>query len=146
MTQRKREGARTRARRQARQCLLQALYQWQLTGHSAADMIDQFSEDGRLDDADGDYFSAALSAITAEATRFEACFDPLLDRPAVQLDPVEKAALLLGTYEFAEREDIPVRVVINEAVELVKRFGAEGGHRFVNGVLDKLARQLRPNG
>jgi N utilization substance protein B len=130
-------------RSRARQYALQALYQWQMTGQDVTVVEHQFLEDEELAKADVGLFVALLRGIPTSLGRLDAALAPLLDRPVEQVDPVERAVLRIGAYELMEHPDIPYRVVINEAVELAKLFGAEQGHRYVNGVLDRLARQLR---
>jgi N utilization substance protein B len=122
---------------------MQALYQWQLTGQSAAELRNQYAEEEGFGDADGDYFRELLAGVTEGAAELDGQLGGLIDRPVAQLDPVERAVLLIGLYELAQRLDVPYRVVINEGVELAKRFGATEGHKFVNAVLDRAARQLR---
>jgi N utilization substance protein B len=131
---------RSRARRHA----LQALYQWQITGQDVAVVEAQFLEDEALAQADVGLFLALLRGVTARVEELDGALAPLLDRPVAQVDPVERAVLRIGAFELGRHPDIPYRVVINEAVELAKLFGAEQGHRFVNGVLDRLAQRLRP--
>jgi len=133
----------TSARSRARALLLQALYQQQLTGHDFVELREQFHsrpEYGRVDRA---YFDELLESILADANLLEQRIASYADRPVEQLDPVERSALLIGVYEMAERRDIPYRVVINEAVDLVKRFGAVDGHKYVNAILDRGAAELR---
>jgi transcription antitermination protein NusB len=130
-------------RSRARQYALQALYQWQMTGQDVAVVERQFLEDEELAKADVGLFVALLRGIPTSLGRLDGALGPLLDRPMEQVDPVERAVLRIGAYELMEHPEIPYRVVINEAVELAKLFGAEQGHRYVNGVLDRLARQLR---
>lgn len=132
-----------RARRLSRKLAMQALYQWQLTGQSAAELRNQYADDEGFGDADADYFRELLDGITAAAAALDELLGSLVDRPVAQLDPVERAVLLIGLYELGQRPDVPYRVVINEGVELAKRFGATDGHKFVNAVLDRAARQLR---
>ena len=132
-------GARSRARR----CSLQALYQWQLGGGNVRDIEAQFLISQDMAKVDVDYFHVLLHGIAACASELDEQLAPFLDRPLDQVDPVERAALRIGVYELRFRPDVPYRVAINEAVELAKLFGAEQGHRFVNGVLDKVARVLR---
>lgn len=127
---------RTRARRRA----LQALYQWQLAGQDLRDIEAQFQQEMDMSAVDMELFRELLHRVPARADTLDAAFGPLLDRPAEQLDPIERAILRMGTYELEERIDVPYRVVINEAVELAKQFGAEQSHRYINGVLDKVAR------
>jgi len=133
----------TRARSLSRKLAMQALYQWQLTGQSAAELRNQYAEEEGWGDADADYFRELLNGITAGAAGLDATLAGLIDRPVEQLDPVERAVLLIGLYELGHRPDVPWRVVINESVELAKRFGATDGHKFVNAVLDRAARSLR---
>jgi N utilization substance protein B len=132
-----------RARSLSRKLALQALYQWQLTGQTAAELRNQYAEEEGFGDADADYFRELLNGITAGAAGLDATLAGLIDRPVEQLDPVERAVLLIGLYELGQRLDVPYRVVINEGVELAKRFGATEGHKFVNAVLDRAARGLR---
>lgn len=132
-----------RARSLARKLAMQALYQWQLTGLGAAELLNQFAAEEGYGDADGEYFVALLQGVTGSAEALDAELGTLLDRPVNQLDPVEHAVLLIGIHELAQRLDVPYRVVINEAVDLTKRFGATDGHKFVNAVLDRAARRLR---
>ena len=127
----------------ARRLLVQALYQWRVTDAEYADVSAQFSASPDMTRADHDYFLEALQAITSSPQALIAAIDAQLDRPWVQLDPVEQSVLLLGAYELQQRLDIPYRAVINEAVELSHTFGAEGGHKYVNGVLDKIAAEAR---
>lgn len=131
------------SRRTARRAALQALYQWQVAVTEADDLILQFERDGRLGRADAEYFRALVRGVIDAAGDLEAAYADYLDRPPAQLDPVERAILLLGAYELAERPEVPYRVVINEALELAKAFGATEGHRYVNGVLHRCARHWR---
>ena len=133
----------TRARSLARKLAMQALYQWQLTGQSAAELRNQYAEEEGWGDADADYFRELLNGITEGAAGLDAALAGLIDRPVGQLDPVERAVLLIGLYELGHRPEVPWRVVINEGVELAKRFGATDGHKFVNAVLDRASRSLR---
>jgi len=130
-------------RRRARRMTLQALYQWQIAGQDLAEIETQFLLSPGVGDADVAYFRELLHSIPANADQLHDAVDPLLDRPMVQLDPVERAILWIGAYELLKRPDIPYRVVINEGVDLAKAFGADQGHKFVNGVLDRLARSSR---
>jgi N utilization substance protein B len=132
-----------RARNLARKFAMQALYQWQLTGQSAAELRNQFATAEDFESADATYFSELVNGVTESAERFAAELAELIDRPVAQLDPVEHALLLIGLYELANRLDVPFRVVINEAVDLTRRFGATDGHKFVNAVLDRAARTRR---
>lgn len=128
----------------ARRCAAQALYQWQLTGEEPSRIATQFLADQDLGKADPDYFRELVFQIPARVEQIDAVLSPFLDRPMPQVDPVECAILRIGGYELMQHPDIAYRIVINEAVELAKVFGADQGHRFVNGVLDKVARAVRP--
>jgi N utilization substance protein B len=132
-----------RARSLSRKLAMQALYQWQLTGQSAAELRNQYATEEGFGDADADYFRELVDRETGDAATLDANLGELIDRPVAQLDPVERAVLLIGLYELGQRPDVPYRVVINEGVELAKRFGATEGHKFVNAVLDRAARSLR---
>jgi N utilization substance protein B len=132
-----------RARRQARRALVQAIYQWQMTGLDTRGLEKQFEEEGTLDKADRPFFEEALRQVTLNTNDYDELVEPLLDRALKDLDKVELAILRLGTFELKERIDIPYRVVIDEYVEQAKTFGAEQSHKYINGVLDKLATQLR---
>jgi len=132
-----------RARSLSRKLAMQALYQWQLTGQTAAELRNQYASDEGFGDADAEYFRALIDGITDGAAALDATLGALIDRPVEQLDPVERAVLLIGLYELGQRLDVPYRVVINEGIELAKRFGATDGHKFVNAVLDRAARSLR---
>jgi N utilization substance protein B len=127
----------------ARQSALQALYQWQMTGQTPAEIERQFLDDPEAGDFERSLFHELLHGVPAHLGELDASLGPLLDRPVEQVDPVERAILRLGAYELLRSPELPYRVVINEAVDLAKRFGAEQGHRYVNGVLDKLARRAR---
>jgi len=139
----KRPDRTSRARSLARKFAMQALYQWQLTGQSCAELRNQYAAEEGFGDADRDYFEALLTGTTAERESLDEALGSLLDRPVAQLDPVEHAVLLIGLYELRAQLDVPYRVVINEGVDLTKRFGATDGHKFVNAVLDRAARGLR---
>ncbi len=122
---------------------MQALYQWQLTRDNLATIEATFIADEDLRQADWSYFHELLHRSRAEGDRIDTAIAPFLDRPWSQVDPVEKAILWVSVYELLYRPDLPYRVVINEGVELAKVFGADQGHRFVNGILDRLARSQR---
>ena len=130
-------------RRKARHFGLQALYQWTLSGATLSDIEAEFRVDNDFRHTDGDYFSAVLRGVTSDVDALEALFAPALDRSLDDLDPIERNLLRLGTYELRDRIDVPYKVVINEAVSLAKKFGATESHRYINGVLDKVARDLR---
>ncbi|MDX1500688.1 MAG: transcription antitermination factor NusB [Woeseiaceae bacterium] len=132
-------GARTRAR----ELLLQALYQRQIAGHTAEELLDQFHAQAAYARIDQQYFDAALPAIVAAEAALGARIARYADRPVAQLDPVELAILSIGTFELAERGDVPYRVVIDECINLARRFGASDGHKYINACLDAAARDLR---
>ncbi len=132
-----------RQRSYSRRLAMQALYQWQLNEEDIGRINAQFLTEQDMSQADIAYFQELLQQTPAHLTTIEAALEPHLDRPLVQVDPVERAILWLGVYELLYRLDIPYRVVINEAVELAKAFGAEQGHKFINGVLDKASRLVR---
>lgn len=131
--------ARTRARRAA----LQALYQWQLARQDVGEVERQFLSEQEMGRLDLEYFRELLHGVPKNLTELDDSFRDLLDRPMSQLDPVELNILRIGAYELARRPELPWRVIIDEGVRLAKTFGAEEGHKYVNGVLDRLARRLR---
>ncbi len=122
---------------------MQALYQWYMAGAALNVIEAEFRSDYDFDAVDGDYFNAILHGVAADADGLDATFACLLDRALDDLDPIEHTLLRMGTWELRERIDVPYRVVINEAVSLARKFGATDGHKYINGVLDKLARELR---
>jgi N utilization substance protein B len=132
------------ARRRARRALVQAVYQWQMADGDLVRIEADFLSSGSLDKADVEFFREQLRATMANVVELDEQLLPLLDRELKSLDQIELAVLRLGTLELKDRIDIPYRVVISEYVELTKTFGAEDGHKYVNGVLDKLAQTLRP--
>ena len=132
-------GARTRAR----ELLLQALYQKQISGHDRRELLQQFREQVAYERVDQPYFDELLAAICDSQESLEKTIDGLIDRPLEQLDPVELGILLIGVYELQSRIDIPYRVVINEGVNLARRFGAVDGHKYINACLDAAAQSLR---
>jgi len=131
------------ARSAARKLLVQALYQRQMGAQPWQDLQRQFSADPEFERADPEYFSVALGAVCDLSAQLDAELRRHSDIEPARLDPVEHAILYLGLWELMARPDIPYRVVINEAVELAKRFGATDGHRYVNAVLDKASRVHR---
>lgn len=131
-------------RKRARQAAVQALYQWQLTEQPPADIESHFIDDHDLKGVDREYFRVLLRDIPLHQQELDAHLAPHLDRGIDAIDPVERAILRLGAYEFAYHPEIPYRVILNESIELAKTFGADQGHKFVNAVLDKVAAELRP--
>ena len=130
-------------RRKARSLAVQAVYSWQMAGQSVTDIEAAFRTDNDFDSVDGAYFHELLSGVARLKTELDECFEPFLDRALSEIDPVELGILRLATYELRNRVDVPYKVVINEAIELAKVFGASEGHKFVNGILDRLAPRLR---
>lgn len=131
---------RSRARRGA----VQALYQWQVGGGSSADIRTEFRERDGMNNVDWAYFDTLVDGVIREVDSIDAVLTPRLDRAVSSLDPVERAILRLAALELRDHPAVPFRVVINESIELARTFGAEQSHRYVNGVLDALARDLRP--
>jgi N utilization substance protein B len=143
----RRSGGRS-ARRRAREFALQGLYQWLVGGQDIAAIEGHLMEHEEFADiearTDMRHYRDVLHGCIEQAEALRGHFAPFLDRPVNELSPVEHGILLIGAYELQHRAEIPYRVVINEAVELAKSFGGTEGFRYVNGVLDKLAQQLRP--
>lgn len=135
------------AKHMARSCALQSLYQWQLTGNDLSDIEQSFAElvEGEQEVAKihRGLFEELLHQIPARVTELDEAINPLLDRSADQLDPIEQVILRIGAYELLFKPELPYRVAINEGVELAKEFGAEQSHRYINGILDKLAQKVR---
>ena len=132
-------AARPRPRRRA----LQAIYAWQVGGSRMDAVIEQFRHEQDMEVADLEYFEDLLRGVERHVEVIDDALKPYVDREVGQIDPIERAALRLAAYELKYRPDVPYRVVINEAIEVTKRFGADHGHSYVNGVLDKLASTLR---
>ncbi|TGD75652.1 transcription antitermination factor NusB [Mangrovimicrobium sediminis] len=130
-------------RRKARHYGMQALYQWYMAEAPLNNIEAEFRTDYDFAHVDLEYFQALLHGVPAQVDELEAIFEPLLDRRITDLDPIERTLLRMGTFELRERIDVPYKVVINEAVSLAKKFGATDSHKYINGVLDKVARQLR---
>ncbi|MCB1859212.1 MAG: transcription antitermination factor NusB [Gammaproteobacteria bacterium] len=128
---------------QARLHAVQAVYQWQMTGQDIREICSQFLSDQVTPRVDTSYFSTLLVGVQENLGELDSQLKECLDRSIESVDPVERAILRLGAYELILQPTVPYRVVINEAVELAKVFGAEQGHRYVNGVLDKLSRKIR---
>jgi N utilization substance protein B len=134
----------SRQRSRSRSLAIQALYQWQMAGQDVSAIVDHFLVEEDAKTFDSDYFGELVRGVPARLDALDEALGAYIDRKLEAVDPVERAILRLGAYELIEHPEIPYRVVINEAVELAKTFGAEKGHRYVNGVLDKAARALRP--
>ncbi|QFY43335.1 transcription antitermination factor NusB [Candidatus Methylospira mobilis] len=131
------------ARTLARKCALQAMYQWQLTGYDLVEIERQFVEEHGLGKAEVEYFKTLLHGIPARVDEIDASAAEFVDRPLKEIDPVERAILRVSGYELLFMPEIPYRVVLNEGVNLAKSFGASQGHRFINGILDKIAHKYR---
>jgi N utilization substance protein B len=132
-------------RHRAREFALQGLYQWLLNNEPARVVSTNIRGAHGFDKADSEFFSALLNGAIGTSVELRESIAPLIDRAIGELSPIEHAVLLLGAYELKNHPEIPYRVVINEAVELTKSFGGIDGHKYVNGVLDKLASRLRPD-
>ncbi|MBK4714589.1 MULTISPECIES: transcription antitermination factor NusB [Tenebrionibacter/Tenebrionicola group] len=132
------------ARRRARECAVQALYSWQLSGNDIADVEYQFLAEQDVKDVDVAYFRELLCGVATNSKYLDDLMSPYLSRQLEELGQVEKAVLRVALYELAKRDDVPYKVAINEGIELAKTFGAEDSHKFVNGVLDKAAPHIRP--
>ena len=133
------------SRRRAREFALQAIYQWLLNESAADTLLAQLREQKEFPKADQALAEALLRGVIANADALRELLTPFLDRRMKELSPVEHALLLLSAFELRDHADTPYRVIINEAIELAKSFGGTDGHKYVNGVLDKLAAELRPN-
>jgi len=132
-------------RRRAREFALQGLYQWQLAGNDAPAIEAHLSGVAGFEKMDRPLFDLLLKGAIAGAAELQALIEPQIDRPYAELSPVERAILLLATFELKRHLEAPYKVVINEAIELAKSYGGTDGHKYVNGVLDKLAVQIRPD-
>ena len=130
-------------RKRARRRVLQALYQWQITGQKADEILAQFRAVQDMNGVDEPYFEELLRGIVAGQEGLDAELLPFLDRPIGQVDLMERVVLRIGAYELLNRPELPFRVVLDECVDLAHRFGSEQGHTYVNAVLDKAARQWR---
>lgn len=131
------------ARQRARRLAMQAVYQWLIADTESAALIEQFLDYDKMEHADADYFRLLLLGVMQHVTELEDAISDALDRPLTQLDPVERAVLSVGAYELFHCPEIPYRVVINEAVELAKTYGATASHRYINAVMDRVAQQAR---
>ena len=132
-------------RRKARELAVQAVYSWQLSGNNIADVEAHFLTDNAKRRFDIEYFQQLLHGVAANLTKIDDIISPHVDRPLVDVDHVEKSIIRTAIFELTDCQDVPYRVVINEAIELAKAFAADDSHKFVNGVLDKAVKDLRPN-
>jgi N utilization substance protein B len=130
-------------RKRARRRALQAIYQWQITHQDASEILRQFREVQDLSQVDVGHFEILLQGVINENKRLIDALEPFLDRPMDQVDVMERVVLMIGAWELLECPDMPYRVVLDESVDLARRFGSEQGHSYVNAVLDKAARTLR---
>lgn len=133
----------SKARSKARRNAVQALYQWQLTGADVSAIEEQFLIEHDMENVDVDYFRELLREVPLHLHELDDHIIEYLDRPIDEVDPVERAILRMSTYELELRLDVPYKAVINEGVEMAKIFGAEHGHKYVNGILDRIAHKLR---
>jgi N utilization substance protein B len=133
----------SQARTNARRSAVQALYQWQMTGQNLSEIERQFLEEERLKNAQKSYFTELFYGIPKNLAAIDQALSEFVDRPVEKIDPVERAILRIGVYELMHRLDMPYRVVLNEGINLAKDFGADGSHRYINGILDKVAQKQR---
>jgi N utilization substance protein B len=135
-----------KSRKKARRLAMQALYSWLISGNTLKDTEHYFLTEQASPDLDSEYFTDLLYQIPMHLQTLESSFAPHLSRKLEELDPIETTILRIATYELLKRPDIPYRVIINEALELAKSFGATDSYKFINGVLDKMAKIARPTG
>lgn len=133
----------SQARSNARKAAVQALYQWQMTGQNLGQIEQQFLEEDWLKDAQKSYFNELFHGVPGNLAAIDQVLSEFVDRPVDAIDPVERAILRIGAYELLYRLNMPYRVVINESINLAKCFGADGSHKYINSILDKIAQQKR---
>ncbi len=133
----------SQARTNARKTAVQALYQWQMTGQNLNKIEKQFLEEDRLKNVQKSYFIELFHGVPKQLDKIDAILAQFVDRDVEKIDPVERAILRISVYELLNRLDAPYRVILNEGINLAKCFGAEGSHRYINGILDKVAQQER---
>lgn len=133
----------SQAKTNARKCAVQALYQWQMSGDSLIHIETYFLEEQHLKGAQKSYFSEIFHGVPKQLSVIDEALSAFVDRPVEKIDPVERAILRVGAYELIYRLETPYRVIINEGVNLAKEFGAEGSHKYINGILDKVSQQQR---
>lgn len=133
------------ARRRARECAVQALYAWQLSDNDIADIEIQFLGENDTTDVDVSYFRVLYAGAATNAQELDKLMVPYLSRQLEELGHVERAVLRIAIFELSKQQNVPYKVAINEAIELAKTFGAEESYKFINGVLDKVAPEIRPN-
>jgi N utilization substance protein B len=132
------------ARSLARKLAMQAIYRWQMNDGPWQDLVNEFASEDGMDRADGEYFRELVQGVCDSRATLDTKLTAWLDRKPASLDPIEHAILLISVFELQRRPDVPFRVVIDEGISLARRFGATDGHKFVNAVLDRAARELRP--
>jgi N utilization substance protein B len=132
-------------RKRARRRALQAIYQWQITGQNADEILQQFRAVQDMSGVDEKHFEQLLRGISCEQKNLDVEIEPFLDRPFNQVDIMEQVVLLIGAYEMLHCPEMPFRVVVDECVDLAHRFGSEQGHAYINAVLDRAAREWRPD-
>lgn len=137
------KGTPKTARRRSREFALQALYAWQMAGGTAREIVEQLRGYDGFQHANAELSEAIVKGVVGKSTELEALISPFLDRSFASLSPIERAILYIGTFELSSQPETPFKVVVNEAIELGKSFGGTDGHKFVNGVLEKLAASLR---
>lgn len=130
-------------RRQARQTAMQALYQWEINKSDIALIENQFIQREHFQSVDAEYFKEILHGVVLEIDNIDSYIKRYIDRDITELDPVELTVARVAVYEFLKRPDVPYKVILNEALESAKKFGAQEGHKFINGILDKIAREVR---
>lgn len=130
-------------RRRARTMVLQALYQWQMSGSSVSTIEAEFYTDNDMEKVDSDYFRDLFKGVVSKVSEVDDSFSDCLDRSIDKLDPIERALLRMGAYELVHRVDVPYKVVLNEAIDLAKKFGGTDGHKYVNSILDRLVTRYR---
>ncbi len=133
------------ARTNARQSAVQALYQWQMTGQNPNEIEQQFYLNENFKNVQRSYFKELLHGVPQQLTRLDAALSEFVDRAVKEIDPVERAILRIGVYELLNRPDVPYKVIVNEGINLAKRYGATDSHKYVNSILDKVAQTRRPD-
>ena len=140
----KKSVSQSQARRYARERALQALYQWELSGSDTSLVREEFIDRQEMTLVDVEHFKNLFNGISQNPDEVDELLEPALDRPVAELDLIERNVLRISVFELKHCLEIPAKAVINEAIEITKRFGADQGHKYVNGVIDKLALALRP--
>lgn len=133
----------SQARTNARRSAVQALYQWQMTGQNLSEIESQFMQERRLENAQQSYFSELFHGVPEQLVAIDTALAEFVDRPVEDIDPVERAILRIGVYELLNCLDVPYRVILNEGINLAKRFGASQSHKYINGILHRIAQKTR---